>query len=386
MADLSSLSLKGTLFDSSAPPAVRRPAFAMQFGGGGGAGGGLGGLTGSAASALGMGGGGADPWQETVIAITVTTGLAPAVNTADVWLAAGERAPEVAVGDTGSISLGYEDSPPEPVFTGRVEAVRRDFQGRLRLTATDGGAALSRLRVNKSYEGQAGGEIVRDLAGEAEVDTATVEPGSQFPFYVMDDRRSAYDQIASLARKCGFLAYVTPAGELSFAPPSAGGQAIQTFTYGVDILALEVTEGEPPLGAVTIVGEGAAGSQGQDAWSWLIKDPSAVKGTAGSGGPARIVSDPSLRSAAAAQQAADGAAAAAAALATMGTLLAPGAPAVAVGLTIEIASAPEDSLNGTYMVRAVRHRYDKDAGFTTLIQFSATPSASGAAGLLGGLI
>ena len=382
MADLSSFSPEG----NGTLPAVRRPSFAVRFGGGSGAGGGLGGLAGTVTSALGLGGGGADPWQETVIAMTVVCGLAPAVNTAEIWLAANERAPSAAVGDTGSISLGYEDSPPQPVFTGRVEAVRRNIHGLTRLTATDGGAALSRLRVNKSYEGQAAGDIARDLAGEAEVDTATVEPGSRFPFYVVDDRRNAYEQIASLARRCGFLAYVTPEGQLSFAPPSAGGQAIQTFTYGADILALEMTEGEPPMGAVTTIGEGAAGSQGQDAWNWLVKDPSAVKGTAGSGTPERIFSDPSLRSAGAAQQAADGVAGAAAALKVMGSLLAPGAPAVAVGRAIAVTGAPQDALNGTYMVRGVQHRYTKRAGFTTLIQFSAAAGVTSPAGLLGGLL
>ena len=60
------------------------------------------------------------------------------------------------------------------------------------------------------------------------------------------------------------------------------------------------------VGAVTTVGEGAAGSQGQEAWSWLVKDPSSVTGSAGSGGPERLIQDASLRSTEAAQGAADG--------------------------------------------------------------------------------
>ena len=100
-----------------------------------------------------------------------------------------------------------------------------------------------------------------------------------FPYYVVDDRRGAYAHIAALARKSGFLAYFTGEGKLTFAP-YAGGQAVQTFAYATDILSLLVQDATPPVGAVTTVGEGAAGSHGSDAWSWPVKDPSSVKGAA----------------------------------------------------------------------------------------------------------
>lgn len=350
--------------------AVRRPVFEVSFGGGGG------GLASAAAGALG----GGDPWQMHIVAVTVEAGLAPLVNVAEVHLAVGEEAPTTAVGDEGSVALGYQDSGAEPVFAGLIDGIRYSVLGETRLTATDGSAALSRLRVNQSYEQQTAADIVNDLTGQAGVSTDTVDEGISFPFYVIDDGRNAYQHIAHLARKSGYLAHFTPEGALYFAP-FAAGQPVQSFTYGVDVLSLHVIDVAPVVGTITTVGEGAAGSEGQEAWSWLVKDPAPVQASAGDGEPERLVRDASLRSAEAVQNAADGLANAAGLMKLTGTLLAPGAPAVAVGTSIEIVEAPQEALNGVCLVRRIRHLYSKRTGFTTLIGFSKTDE-----GGLGGLL
>lgn len=366
---------------SESAPAVRRPVFEVSFGGGGPAAGGL-----SAAVGSVLGAGSADPWQAHVLAITLEAGLAPSVDALEIIVAVGAQAPQVAVGDTGSVSLGYADSAAELVFTGQVESVRHGVHGTTRIIATNGGAPLARLRLNQSYEQQSAGDIARDLASSAEVDTDTVENGVDLPFYVVDDRRNAYQHIAALARISGYLAGCTPEGRLRFAP-FAGGQAVQTFTYGVDVLALDVTEAAPVVGAVTTVGEGAAGSQGADAWSWLVKDPAAVRGSAGAGAPERLVTRAALRSGAAAQSAAEGLANAAGQARVGGRLLVPGAPAVIVGSAIEITGAPQEALNGLFLVRQVRHRFAKGEGFTTVIDFNkADGGAAGGLGAPGGLL
>jgi len=180
-----------------------------------------------------------DPWQRNLVSVTLQLGLAPCVDMAELLLSADDQAPSVAIGDTGTVSLGYEDSSTDLVFTGQVESLRRSAHGTLRLAAGNGGAPLSRLRLNQSYEQQAAGDVVGELAGRAGVGTDTVEDGVDLPFYVLDDRRSAYEHIAALARKSGYLAYFTPEGKLNF-KPFAAGRPVQTFAYGQDILALEV--------------------------------------------------------------------------------------------------------------------------------------------------
>ena len=345
------------LFDSGSAPAVRRPVLEVS-----------------------VGGGSADDWGRSVVSVAVKAGLAPSVDVVEVHLDGSSQAPTAAVGDAGSVSLGYEDGSTEPTFSGQVEDVRYSVQGVTRITVTNGGASLSKLRVNQSYEQQKAGDIVNDLAGRAGVGTETVEDGAAFPFYALDDRRSAYQHVAALARKSGYLALFTPEGKLSFAPFTAG-QAIQTFSYGEDILSLHAAQAPPVAGAVTTVGEGAAGSQGQEAWSWLVKDPSSVTGSAGSGDPERLIQDASLRSGEAAQGAAEGIAEAAEGMTLIGELLVPGSSAVVVGSAVEISDAPQDTLNGLFMVRRVCHRFSKRAGFTTLICFGSAGD-----GGLGGLL
>ena len=368
---------------AGAPPSVRRPVFAVGAGGGGG--GGLGGALGGAASALGVSVPGAtDPWQRSLVALAVDAAAAPSVDVAELWIAADSEAPSVAVGDALAVSLGYEDEGgPAAAFTGTVETVRRAVAGATRVTLANAGALLSRARVNQSYTQQSAGDIVSDLAGRVGVDTGTVESGIDLPFFVIDDHRSVYAHMTALARRCGYLLTVGADGTLGFAPP-AGGAAVQTFTYGVDLLAFELSERTAALGAISAVGEGAAGSEGQDAWSWLVQDASGASGSAGSGDPERLRVDRALRSAASAQAVAGAVADAAARERSGGRLLVPGAAAVAVGSTIAVADAPAGPLNGDWLVLGVRHRFDKQAGFRTVLEVAG--AGGGAAGALGGLV
>lgn len=353
-------------------PGVRRPSFEIAFGGGGG----LGGLASAVAGAAG-----GDPWAKSLVSVTVDAGLAPSVDVAELVFASGADAPSLAVGDEGTISLGYADDANELVFTGTVESVRRAVGGWVRATVTSGGAALARLRVNAAYEGESAGGVAGDLAGRASVDTGSVEDGVKLAYFVADDRTGGWGHVARLARTSGHVAYVDPEGKLHFAPYVEGSPA-GTFRYGQDILSLDVTEAAAVVGKVTAVGEGAAGSQGQEAWAWLLGDPAPVTREAGSGEGERLVQDGAVRSGDAAQTLAEGVLLAASRATLTGRILVPGAPKVAVGTTVEITGAPEDVLNGKFMARRVRHRFTKREGFTTLIDFCAAGSSGGLGGLL----
>src|SRR5690606_15405074 len=126
-----------------------------------------------------------------------------------------------AVGDEGTLSLGYEDATPVPVFTGVVDRVRRALDGTVLVGAANAGAALARHRVSKSFEQGTAGDVVRELAGLAGAAMGIIEDGAELAFYAVDERRSAYAQVADLARRSGYLAYVDRDGKLTFAPPAA---------------------------------------------------------------------------------------------------------------------------------------------------------------------
>jgi phage protein D len=324
----------------------------------------------------------AERWTSYLLVCEAHCGLLPGVDRLRLTMAPG--GPRPAIDDTGQVALGYEDSGAEAVFRGRVSVLRDEAQGTYRVLLTNGGHQLAMTRANQSFEQQSAGDVVSALAGAAGVDTATVEAGIDLPFLALDDRRSALDQVASLARRSGYVAYFDESDALHFCAP-AEAPPVQTFRYGVDVLALTVLESPGPIGSITVVGEGAAGSQGQDAWSWLVKDPASVTGNAGDGDPARLRTDRRLRTADAAQAAADGLLAIGGLLQTTGELLAPGAPLARVGTVIEIADAPVDALNGEALVTGVAHRFDKGGGFTSRVRFSMT-GAGGLGGLVGGLL
>lgn len=357
---------------SAAPAAVRTPQAQIDFGSA---------APGGLAMDIALPGGGSDPWLRSLVSIHIMCALAPQVDTATLVIANDQQAPAVAVEDEGSIALGYGDAGTDPVITGYIHRLQFDTRNTTTISVANGGARLSQLRVNQSYEQQAAGDLVSDLCSQAEVDTDTVEAGIDLPFFVLDDRRHGYQHIHRLARMCGYIACFTPAGALYFGPAQTGS-AVQTFSYRNDILDLQVQQTQVAAMAPKVVGEGAAGAEGQDAWSWLIKNPDAVSAEAGSG-KARLFSNPGLRSLEASQTMADSLAGTSAANNLTGRILTPGAPAVAVGTTIAISDAPVAAMNGDFYVTEVHHRYSKHQGFTSRIHFRQAASA----GLsLGGLL
>src|SRR5690606_28371636 len=152
-----------------------------------------------------------------------------------------------------------------------------------------------------------------------------------------------------------------------------GGTSVQTFRYGQDVMRYVCSRRQAPLGAVTVHGEGAAGGQGQDAWGWLIKDPSSVTARSGNGSPERVLSDGALRSAEAAEKAASALLAAAPASQTVARIDVAGAPGVTVGDRVEVAEMTDEALNGSFLVHGVRHDYDKRIGFRSRFDLVSEP-------------
>ena len=328
---------------SAVAPAVRKPAVSLSFGSGS-----------------------TDDWARSLSTVSVDAGLAPGVDAAEVVFSSRGDAPTVALGDTGSVSLGFEDAGRAAVLKGAVHAVHHTVAGKTRVVACNGGAVLAAFRHDQGYEQQSAGDIVRDLATKASVDAAAIDDGPSLPYYVIDSRSTAWEHVARLAALSGFAAWFAADGGLHFGPLQAGSPA-QTFTYGQDILELDAREAPPLPSEVMVVGEGAAGSQGSDAWSWTVRNSQSVARTAGSGGPTLLLQLGALRSADAVNGAALGFAATAKLGALTARLLVPGAPAAAVGSTVAVAGAPDGTLNGSWVVRGVRHRLVKARGYTSLL-------------------
>jgi phage protein D len=363
-------------FDGDSILAVRQPEVKVSFGSDE--------VSGGLTAAVGLEQDLDDPWAGRVVSVDSEAGIGPFVDVVTMNFKEDGSSPKVTLDDKGTVALGYADSAIDLVFTAKVTEVKRFILGTTRICAVNGGAILSRLRVNQSYEQQAAGDIVSDLAGQVGVDTDTIRKGPKFAYYVVDDRQNAYQHISTLARKSGYVAYFTTQGKLNFAPLSES-QPIQTFRYGQDIIKLQVNESTPLIDGVTFIGGGAAGSQGQEAWPWLVKDPSPITVQAGTGNGGRLVRDPSLRSAEAIKTAADAAVLASGHDALTGRIVVPGAPTVTVGSTIAIADAPNAALNGNCLVMRVRHEFSKLSGFVSRVDFSKSANGNALSGM-GGIL
>lgn len=308
------------------------------------------------------------PQASTVVDLTVALDLdTPADSFTVVLGQVGGLKPQRT--DKAQIELGYaDDGGLTQVMSGVVDAV----EPTLTTTRIVGFSAAPLLRtfVDQTYESKTAGEIVSDLASQAGVDVETADDGIDFPAYVVDGRRSVQYHMLDLAAMCGFDLYITPEGKIVF-QKFANGNTVHVLEYAKHILDLDLRQLPPLAEEVTSWGESPGSGHGDNAWAWLTKDFSGLKGASGSGSPTLLFEEPALRTT-------DAAATAAGAVETVirrrkirGQVLIPGDPSAKLGDAIRLKGLPDSSLDGTYQVRAVTHRMTKVRGFTTAVEFRA---------------
>jgi phage protein D len=271
-------------------------------------------------------------------------------------------------GDEAVVMLGYAGADElVEVMRGTVDRVERGVTV-TRITGLSAAAVLLRTFADSRFESKSAGEIVRALAEEAGVAVASADAGIRFPAYVVDGRRSLYHHMRELAALSGFDLYVDAGGELVF-EPFATGNTVHVFEYGEHILELEVVHGPQRAGRVEAWGESPGASGGSESWAWLTKAFDALKGSAGTGAPTLLLERPALRTAEAARTAAEAAFTAMQRRSLRGRVLVLGRPQVKLGDAIRLHGVPDEESNGTFQVRAVRHRLNKRDGFVTAIGF-----------------
>lgn len=307
--------------------------------------------------------------KSTVVLLTVACDMTLLADRVELGLAPVGGVQPVGNEDL-TIELGFDDSLTR-VFTGTVAEVVPGITA-VRVVGLSSVRALIGLRVEKTYERRAAGDIVRDLASQARVNPGTIEDGIRLPFYVIDGGLSAAAHIHRLAERCGFDAYVRPTGELEFRR-FAKASADHVFTYGQDLLDHTLTVRSERAAAVVVDGESPASVQGEDAASWLTKGFQRGRAEGGSGVETVLVQDPAMRTTEAATQRAEGALRRFRQRARTGTLRALGRPEVVLGDAIRIEGAPDARLNNVFQVRALRHRLSRRVGLVTEIAFWSLP-------------
>lgn len=351
IADPSSLFSAGR----SAPGAVPRVKLAKAGPGGLAAGGsGLGGdLLAAAGAALGAVQ--PDPLTDALVSLQLQLVAAPLLSSARLRFLPRSDFPALANGDPMTVSLS-DGGAPVAVFAGTVVAVS-GRQGALDVMLGGPAAALARLRRNAGYENQSFSALLHAFASEASLTPGDIDSGPDYAFFAVDDRLSLWEWIARLARHADVPAWADANGRLHARAPR--GQPMASFRWGETLLDLDAVARDPATTASKLVGEGSAGRQGADAWSWLAKDPQGV--SAGDGGSATVVNDGALRN----LSAVVGAAAGSAPVADSVRITVPGTPALDVASLFRLENCPAGQGDGQWSAVEVRHCLGAGRGFVT---------------------
>lgn len=320
----------------------------------------------------------ADPRTELVDLDVLHELSSPAGHCRVTAYSAGGSLGAIAPGDEMTVEL-TAGSVSATVATATVQSVDASLE-RVALVGRTGMQQLAETRVNQVYENQSLGQVVRDLAGQAEVDTGDVEAGSRHPYLVVHESRSVARAVLELARREGMDVWFDPDGKLTV-KKFTKARADHAFRYGMEVLALSVRTGEPVAAKVLVHGESPSSSSGSDTWHWLVSDLGSYRGESGSGVRMRTVQDGAIRTKAAADTAAEARLTAIRAHATTGRLTILGRPTVRLGDAIEIRDVPDGAVEGVLKVTSVRHVVNRGEGYVTTVGFSA-PGGDALGGLL----
>jgi hypothetical protein len=316
-------------------------------------------------------------WQ--LLALTSEIGM-DGVGHCAVELAASEAKPPKP-GESARIKLDAGDGSAQ-VFTGETLSVSATAETVV-IRMADGLAKLARLEVEGVYEDASAGSIAKQLVQKASLTAGTVEDGPTLSHYVVHRGPRALQHLQRLAERSGFDVYADGGGKVHFAAARKGG-ADHTFTYGKELLRIELAPTEPAYDSVVVWGEGAAGTQGASKSHWLVTDLASVSGKASLGDDLTVkpgsegklpltVKDGAIRSQADASDLAQARLKALAARPLRGFVEVLGAPSVAPGDLVKLDGLPKThplrSLAASALrVRRVRHALSARQGFTTRME------------------
>lgn len=304
------------------------------------------------------------------IAIRVSMDSAPGHFESTVKL--GEKVAALAKDDKVIVSLGYKKNDARDlttVFTGKVESISSTGPKVMVMSPL---TKLYNLRIDRFYNSQYAGDIVKDLAKEAQIDTDVVSNGIKFPSYIINRHKSGFEHISDLAKLCGFDFYTNSEGKLVFKEykPSASPQ---TLEYGKNILEIQLVDNTPPADSVRVAGSSPSGSKGEDKHFWMTKK--SVEDKAGSGSNQLLIQNMAIKDPTTAKAVAEAAQKRLKAATTVSVKIL-GNEKIMLGDTIKIQNVPQNALNGEFQVREIEHVLATSEGFTTTLTCRGGESSS----------
>src|SRR5262249_32304008 len=135
--------------------------------------------------------------------------------------------------------------------------------------------ALSRTAKSQTYLRQSIGDIVKDLAGDVDVDE--VQADVTLESYAVDTGRSVWGHLRDLAWLAGAALGCAPSGARGFGP-LRGGAATRPYRSRSPLLEWEISTAAAPA-PPDVSAYGAASEEGNTKWHWILHDPAPAADT-----------------------------------------------------------------------------------------------------------
>jgi hypothetical protein len=174
---------------------------------------------------------------------------------------------KVKPGASLSIALGTVDAE-EDVLSGEITAVTQKATT-IVIEGFSATAALSISRRSQTYLSQSIADIVRDLAGEIDIDE--VEADLKLQAYSVDNQRTVWAHLVELAGLAGAELGSSAGGGLRFVPVRSGS-ATRSFRHGADVLDWNIAT-DQTADAPGVAAHGAGSEAGETKWHWILRDP-----------------------------------------------------------------------------------------------------------------
>lgn len=268
--------------------------------------------------------------------------------------------------DQITVSLGYEEELVD-VYKGIIDTIDLHLS-EFSILALSSMLKLCNLKLDRFYEKQNAGYIVKDLCKAAGVSIDTVEDGMELPYYTIDSNKNAYEHVRFLSDSCGFETYMNNEDKLVFKKYEIENE--HKLAYGQDIIYIKKLDSVELLKAVKIVGESPASIKGADTTHWYTKKM--VESAADNEDKTEMSQDLVLQN----KFVKTTETASNVAMANLNKLKSVpmelikivGNPNIKLCDTVNIEGCPDMSLNGKFQVRRIRHSFSKKNGFTSLLK------------------
>lgn len=293
------------------------------------------------------------------------------------------RGQKLKYGDPIVIELSSGDVSAT-VMNAEMESVASSF-GSIVICGSLGSLKLARLRSNQSFENQTMGKIVRNLAGQASVNTGQVDDGSNYAYFVASESTNALRIMQDLASREAMDFYCDETGAL-IVKEYKKTSADHTLYFGIDILDLVIANRQAPLDRVWVFGESPSSKQGSDTWHWISKDWSPFRGESGKDGVTWAKRDGAIRTKDAAGKASSAWFGGLKDRSKRARMITLGRPDLKLGDAVEIKNAEKPEMNGLFKIISARHVYNKQDGYITICEITGGGGAQEAKSLLGAAV